>query len=72
MEIPETNLWRWRHMTREDPDWRPCHTHYGHHRRIFSPLGELSIVSFIRANFIEPGLIFIDSDFREVAINASL
>jgi hypothetical protein len=39
---------------------------------MFSPLGELSMVSFIRINFIEPCLIFPDSDFREVAIDAFL
>jgi hypothetical protein len=48
------------------------HTHHDRHRRVFSPVGQPSIVSFIRANFIELGLIFTDSDFREVAINAFL
>jgi hypothetical protein len=70
--IPETDLWRWQDMIREDPDWRPWSTHHDRHRPIFSPLEERSIVSFIRPNFIEPGLIFTDSDFRKTAINVFL
>jgi hypothetical protein len=57
-------------MIRENPHWRIWHTHHGRHRSIFSPIEESSIVSFIRANSIEPGLIFAYSDFREIAINA--
>jgi hypothetical protein len=66
--IPETTLRRWQRMIVEDPEWRPWHTHHGLHRRTFSPLEEIAIVSFIRANFIEPGLIFTDSDFHEIAM----
>jgi hypothetical protein len=68
--IPQRNLWQWQDMIREGPDWRPWHTHHGRHRHIFSPVEELSIVSFIRANFIEPVLILTDTDFLAVAINA--
>jgi hypothetical protein len=68
--IPKTNLRRRQDMITEDPHWRPRHTDHGCHRHIFSHLEELSVVSFIWANFVEPGLSFTDSDFREVEINA--
>jgi hypothetical protein len=71
-EIPEMTLRRWHAIIGEDPDWRPWHTHHGRHRRIFAPLEKISIVTFIRANFIDPGLIFTNSDFREIAVNAFL
>jgi hypothetical protein len=70
--IPETNLRQWQNMIREDPDWWPWQTRHGRHRRIFSPLEEISIVSFIRADFIEPGLISNNFDFREIATNVFL
>jgi hypothetical protein len=59
-------------MIREGPDWQSLQTHQDRHPRIFSPLGEVPIIAFIRANFIDPGLILTDSEFSEIAINAFL
>jgi hypothetical protein len=70
--IPETNLRRWQRMLAHDREWRPWHTHHGAHRRICSPLQETAIVAFIQDNFIDAGLIFTDSDFRELAMTAFL
>jgi hypothetical protein len=55
-----------------DPIWRPWHTDDRRHKRIFSDDEQAAMVSFLRDNFITPGLIFADSDFREIAMNAFL
>jgi hypothetical protein len=70
--ISETNLRRWEERINRDPEWRPWQTNHGLHRRIFTALEETAIVFFLQTNFIEQGLIFIDSYFHEIAMNAFL
>jgi hypothetical protein len=55
-------------MVSENPDWRPWHIHHGSHRRIFCPLEDLSVFSFIQANFTELSLVFTGSGFRKIEI----
>jgi hypothetical protein len=42
------------------------------HKKIFSDDEEAGLVSFVHDNLIAPGLIFTDSDFREIAMSAFL
>jgi hypothetical protein len=70
--IPETNLRRWEGMLRGYPMWRPWYTYDGRHKRIISNDQDAALVSFVRDNFIGPGLLFTGSDFREIATNMFL
>jgi hypothetical protein len=67
--IPETTLRRWREMIGRDPEWRPWYTHRGEPLRIFTPIQELAMATFLTDNFIRPGLIFTDAHFQELATN---
>jgi hypothetical protein len=49
--------------------WLPRHTCAGRQKRIFSDEEEVALVSFVRDNFTASGLILIDSNFREIAMN---
>jgi hypothetical protein len=49
--------------------WLPWHTCAGRQKRIFSDEEEAALVSFVRDNFIACDLNFIDSNFREIAMN---
>jgi hypothetical protein len=59
-------------MMRRDLISRPWHTFTERHQRIFSEDEEAAFVSFVRDNFTAPGLMFTDSDLREIAMNAFL
>jgi hypothetical protein len=66
--IPESTLRSWRQHARDDLDWRPWHTQWGQGSRIFSDEKESEMANYIRANFLEPGLLFGDSDFKLLAL----
>jgi hypothetical protein len=58
--IPETNLRRWQQMLMPDPMWRPWRKCAERDKRIFSDDEEAALVSFVRENYIVPGLIFTE------------
>jgi hypothetical protein len=70
--IPETNLRRWRKILQWDPMWRPWQTYAGRHKRIFAKDDEAALTTFMRDSHIATGLLFTDSDFCEIAMNAFL
>jgi hypothetical protein len=62
--VPRMTLSGWKDHYEEDPAWRPWDTNWGQHLRVFTDEEENNIVEFITANFIEPGLLFTNEDFR--------
>jgi hypothetical protein len=56
----------------DDRRWVPWETIRGQHLRIFTEEEETAMADYIRENFVRPGYLFSDSDFRLVAIQAYL
>ena len=63
-------VYRWRCNHAIDPSWRPWKTNRGKDRRIFTDDEERAISEFITENWLVPGKLFCDEDFREVAHDA--
>jgi hypothetical protein len=73
-KIPQATLYRWHKNWQNDRDWRPWgrKTHEDPPRRIFSDEEETALREFIIANYVTPGTLFTDDDFRRIAMNAFL
>jgi hypothetical protein len=59
-------------MVQPDPVRRPWRAYAGRHGRVFAKDSEAALAAFVRDNRIATGLIFADSDFWEIAMNAFL
>ena len=71
--IPSSTIRGWYKKWLENPEWRPyIGDAHGLHNRIFSNEEEASICDFVVSNFIEPGNLFTNMDFKRVAADAYL
>ena len=72
MGIPAATLYRWRDKWRQNPDWRPWNTKKKEEHRIFTDAEEIGISDFIVKNYLVPGRLFTNSDFKQIAMDAWL
>ena len=70
--IPESTLRNWKKCLTIDPEWRPWKKNHGSGHRIFTDEEECAIKEYIVNCFINPGFIFTNEDFIDVAMNAYL
>ena len=70
--IPLPTLYRWRDKSRNTPDWRPWKSEKRNQHRIFTDQEETAMCDFIVKNFLEPGILFTNQDFKRIAANAWL
>ena len=70
--IPQSTLYRWRDTSKRDPEWRPWKTNKRNQHRIFTDAEETSMCDFICRNFLEPGILFTNQDFKRIALDAWL
>jgi hypothetical protein len=72
-QIPQSTLYRWLGAWRADPLWRPWRSEaHSEHTRIFTDAEEKALGEFIIANYLIPGRLFTDAEFREIALQAFL
>jgi hypothetical protein len=72
-QIPQSTLDRWYKAWRADHDWRPWRLQaHAEHECIFTNEEEQAIREFIVANYLIPGRLFTNAEFREVAMDAFL
>lgn len=71
--VPETTLKGWYRRWKKDEDWRPyAPNSRAYHFRIFSEREEEALANFIVENYVRPGFLFQDADFRRLATQAFL
>lgn len=70
--IPESTLRNWKKQLMLDPEWRPWKNRHGYGHRIFTDAEEAAIKDYIFKNFLEPGFVFTNQDFIDIAVNAYL
>ncbi len=71
--IPIQTVSDWYKQYQNDPEWRPyLGKYHGLHHRIFTDAEEESIKNYIMENFVKPGKLFTNADFRDIAMNAFL
>ena len=70
--IPDSTLRTWKDKLKQNPSWRPWNNNHGTGHRIFADLEEQAIKDFIVTCFLQPGYVFTNEDFVEIAVNAYL
>jgi hypothetical protein len=72
-KIPQITLCRWCHTWKGFPAWRPWPVDdRDRHLRIFRAEEEPVIREFIITNYVIPGTLFTNNDFRRIAMEAFL
>lgn len=69
--IPYATMNGWWNQYRKNKEWRPYNTScHGLHHRIFTENEEKAISEFIQMEYIDPGFIFTNQEFRRVAMHS--
>lgn len=70
-KIPQKTVSNWYKQYKNDHNWRPYYTvNHSLAIRLFTDEEEQSITEFIKENYLKQGLLFTDSQFRELAMQA--
>ena len=67
-----TTLYEWRQRLRENPDYNPLIKETNQNKRIFNDKEEDAIADFIFDNVFVTGKLFMNLDFKELAMDAFL
>jgi hypothetical protein len=68
-KIPSTTVRGWRDHVANGDDWLPWECDYGN-RAVFTEQEKEGLVSHVKDCYITPGKLFVDEDFRELAVEA--
>ena len=70
--VPVSTLYSWLSKWRVNPDWRPWKSDKRLQHRIFSDKEEEALSCYIINNYITPGILFTNEDFKALAVQAYL